>query len=338
MLEHTQVGGAKAVQRVESLIAQALAAATSAGDDGQLQPSEYVRTHLAEHVGAGDVWEALEGAADLLDALHPDRVAAEAFRGARPVTDLPAGVAATLVTASALADVELDRQGRDFVRALSAARLRHPRAVLTPPLIWANLRPVHPHLPLTGHAGAVSGCAFGTRPDGTLLLATTSNDRTVRLWDPSTGTPLGDPLTGHTSDVTGCAFGTLPDGTLLLATTSNDQTVRLWDPAADTPLGNPLSGHTSDVTGCAFGTLPDGTLLLATTSNDQTVRLWDPAAGTPLGTPLTGHTSWVTGCAFGTLRDGTLLLATTSYDETVRLWDPATSTPFGDPLTGHTSR
>ena len=115
---------------------------------------------------------------------------------------------------------ELDRWGRDLVRALGAVRLRHPLAAFTPPVIWANLRPVHPHLPLTGHTNAVTGCAFGTRPDGTLLLATTSRDETVRLWDPGTGAPVGDPLTGHTGAVTGCAFGTRPDGTLLLATTS----------------------------------------------------------------------------------------------------------------------
>ena len=152
----------------------------------------------------------------MLDALDPGRLAAEAFRSARPVPDLPVGVAATIVTASVLADMKLDRRGRDVVRALGAVRLRRPLAAFTPPVIWAYLRRVHPHLPLTGHTSRVTGCAFGTRPDGTLLLATTSGDRTVRLWDPGTGAPVGDPLTGHTGWVTGCAFGTRRDGTLLL--------------------------------------------------------------------------------------------------------------------------
>ena len=100
---------------------------------------------------------------------------------------------------------------------------------------------------MIGHTGAVTGCAFGTRQDGTLLLASTSEDLTVRLWDPGTGAPVGDPLTGHTRQVTGCAFGTRPDGTLLLATTSFDETVRLWDPTTGTPVGNPLTGHTDEV-------------------------------------------------------------------------------------------
>ncbi|MGC4994861.1 hypothetical protein, partial [Nocardia salmonicida] len=37
--------------------------------------------------------------------------------------------------------------------------------------------------------------AFGTRPDGTLLLASGSADRTIRLWDVATGEPAGPPLT-----------------------------------------------------------------------------------------------------------------------------------------------
>jgi WD40 repeat protein len=59
-------------------------------------------------------------------------------------------------------------------------------------------------------------------------LASAGWDGTVRLWDPSTGQPVGTPLTGHTDLVSGVAFS--PDGKLL-ATASDDRTVRLWDPA-----------------------------------------------------------------------------------------------------------
>ncbi|MBV9313587.1 MAG: hypothetical protein JO100_07485, partial [Pseudonocardia sp.] len=74
---------------------------------------------------------------------------------------------------------------------------------------------------LKGHTNWVRGVAFS--PDGR-LLATTSYDRTVRVWDPATGAHLRT-LEGHTNWVNGVAFS--PDGRLL-ATASRDRTVRLW--------------------------------------------------------------------------------------------------------------
>jgi WD40 repeat protein len=124
------------------------------------------------------------------------------------------------------------------------------------------------------------------------MLATTSVDRTARLWDVATGQPHGPPLTGHTEVVNEVAFS--PDGRLL-ATTSGDQTARLWDVATGKPHGPPLTGHTSSVWGVAFS--PDGRLL-ATTSGDHTVRLWHPdfhswtAAGCKLVNRNLSITEW----------------------------------------------
>jgi WD40 repeat protein len=63
---------------------------------------------------------------------------------------------------------------------------------------------------------------------GGRILATGSDDWTVRLWnvtDPAHPTPLGSPLTGHTHSIRSVAFS--PDGHTL-ASGSDDQTVRLW--------------------------------------------------------------------------------------------------------------
>ncbi|MEV8508331.1 metallophosphoesterase [Actinoplanes sp. NPDC051475] len=163
---------------------------------------------------------------------------------------------------------------------------------------------------LSGHTGSVNGVVFS--PDGT-LLATSSNDHTVRIWDIRTGTSDAV-LTGHTKPVNGVAFS--PDGTLL-ASTSADHTARIWNVRARTGIA--LTGHEDAVRGVAFS--PDGTLL-ATASNDHTVRIWQVGAGTVM-TTLTGHPTGVNAVAFSP--DGTLLATSASFDA-IRIWDIATGT------------
>jgi WD40 repeat protein len=75
-------------------------------------------------------------------------------------------------------------------------------------------------------------------------LASASDDGTVKLWDPDTGTKIHI-LTGHTGKVNGvCQVQT--GGRTLLASASHDGTVKLWDPdtgrlSIDVPI--PWSAH-----------------------------------------------------------------------------------------------
>ena len=159
-------------------------------------------------------------------------------------------------------------------------------------------------------------------PDGK-RLASASWDKTVKLWDATTGQEVLT-LKGHTDKVTSVSFS--PDGKRL-ASASWDKTVKLWD--ATTGLeGITLKGHTDEVYSVSFS--PDGKRL-ASASSDKTVKLWDATTGLEMLT-LKGHTDEVTSVSFSP--DGKRL-ATASRDNTVKLWDATTGLEVLT-LKGHT--
>jgi len=103
-------------------------------------------------------------------------------------------------------------------------------------------------------------------PDET-VVATGSNDRTVRLWS-AAGEPRGV-LTGHHANITWVHFTPAGDR---LVTASADNTARLWS-ASGMLLGE-LTGHTNIIFRAAVRS--DGARL-ATASWDHTVMVWDLA-------------------------------------------------------------
>jgi WD40 repeat protein len=295
----------------------------------------HTSAHCAE--SGRDAWEAVSRSA-VVDQLRPRAVAADAMRSLFGRGAVPLEIAAIIAGAHHLEAAPTAERwglmqlfGARLGGSLVAARRRHSA---TWSLVWGAVSHRPLHAVLTGHTDPVRAVAAVPLPNGRTLLASGSHDRTVRLWDPATGTPAGDPLTGHTDQVWALAAVPLPDGRTLIAAGSADGAVRLWDPTSGTLAVTPLAANTGPVRAMAAVPLPDGRTLLATGSRfDDTVRLWDPATETPAGDLLIGarNAGGVDTLALVPVPDGRTLLASGSDDGTVRLWDPTTRTPARDP-------
>jgi WD40 repeat protein len=129
---------------------------------------------------------------------------------------------------------------------------------------------------LEGHIGVVWSVAYS--PDGR-LIASCSDDGTVKLWDAASGkllrglgtqTELGEvsSLGGPTDRV--CSVAYSPDGQFI-ASGSNDKTVKLWD-AASGRLIRTFEGH--EDWGYSVAYSPDGRFI-ASGSKDATVKIWE---------------------------------------------------------------
>lgn len=176
-----------------------------------------------------------------------------------------------------------------------------------------------------GHKGWVNGISFS--PDGTLLASAseyrnrdgTAEDKTVRLWNTSDGSPRPFPP-GHEKRVTGLTFS--PDGKYL-ASASGDSSVALWtNMDTSDPVFRPIGKHGDEVTSVQFNQAGD---LLVSTSNDGTLKLWQKAKDDWTHfTTLRAHIGIVTDAKFS---PDSRMLVSSSTDKTIRLWGTPSPNP-----------
>ncbi len=170
----------------------------------------------------------------------------------------------------------------------------------------------HPALvrTLAGHSAWVNYAVFSR--DGK-LIASASQDQTIRVWDAHTGLEKSI-LTGHRHNVTYAAFDANSE---LLATASADRSVRVWNLHNARTLLT-LSKHEAEVACVDFNQM--STLLV--TASGTMIKLWDARSGDLVST-LLGHTGKVNSAVFSV--DGRLITSA-SDDHSVRVWEVETGT------------
>lgn len=214
---------------------------------------------------------------------------------------------------------------------------------------------------LEGHTDFIWGLAWSPMPDD-LMLASASQDGSVRLWDMETLTQiaqLGNSwafCVDWSPDGKQLATGTY-DGKVQIWEVSSQQLLSTWKSGSYSPIISivwspdgksiasgelkgeinlwdvqtgekiqTIKGYTkarSDINGLAWS--PDGNAL-ASAHQDGKIRLWD-AETAELIQSINAHKGWARGVVWSP--DG-LLLASTGQDKRICLWDIATGQEYAE--------
>ena len=188
----------------------------------------------------------------------------------------------------------------------------------------ASLQDWFPRLParhiLLGHRQPITSVAFHPQFS---LVATASEDTTIKIWDWETG-ELEQTLKGHTKPVQGITFDHAGQ---YLASCSSDLAIKLWDGNDGWKNVRTIHGHDHSVSSIEF--MP-GDQHILTASRDKSLKLWEVATGFCSRTYV-GHDDWVRSVDVSS--DGRWF-ASGSNDQTIRIWD-ASSSEARHTLRGH---
>ncbi|EXM12786.1 hypothetical protein FOTG_18735 [Fusarium oxysporum f. sp. vasinfectum 25433] len=153
------------------------------------------------------------------------------------------------------------------VQSLIRAKFKkeEPAWITTAPIMESNWGPCIQTL--VGHEGPVNSVAFSCDSS---LLATGSDDNTIKIWEAATGKEV-QTLRGHGDSVNSVAFS---GDSKLIASGSDDETIKIWDAT----------------TGKEVQTFSGDSKLIASGSDDETIKIWDATTGKEVQTLEVGTT------------------------------------------------
>ncbi|MFC3683175.1 WD40 domain-containing protein [Hydrogenophaga luteola] len=166
-------------------------------------------------------------------------------------------------------------------------------------------------LSLQGHKDRFSSVVFS--PDGSLIVSTSIERRTVSVWDAATGEELLV-FRGHQGELNAVAIS--PDSRQI-ASASHEGATYLWNATSGEQLLS-LPLQQGGMNAVAFA--PDGRNIAAA-SQDGTVYLWNVKSGKQ-PTSFVGHQGCVNSVKFSP--DGSRI-ASAANDHTVRIWDTSSA-------------
>lgn len=198
---------------------------------------------------------------------------------------------------------------------------------------------------LEGHEDRAWGVAWRSC-GGSSILASCSGDKTVRIWEHSSGSSPSSATwackavldSSHTRTVRQISWS--PNGNML-ASASFDATIGMWEyVGGDFSFIASFEGHENEVKSVAWNSA--GTLM-ASCSRDKSVWIWEVLPGHEFEcvSVLNGHTQDVKMLVWHPSLD---ILVSTSYDNTIKVWtedgdgdDWHCAQTLGPPGRGHTS-
>jgi Prp8 binding protein len=166
------------------------------------------------------------------------------------------------------------------------------------------------HVINSAHSGAILDLHFSSAESGGSTLYTASTDKTVGVFDVSTGARIKR-LKGHATYVN--SVHPARRGEPFIVSGSDDCMIKVWDQRKRSAVQS--LNNTYQVTAVTFNDTAEN---VVSAGIDNQVKIWDLRKPTTPSHVLSGHTDTVTGISLSP--DGSYVL-TNAMDNTLRVWD-----------------